>query len=65
MIYLTFSIHNLDQVSDVGFKRLIQLDLVDVAQKNAKTQQQERSEICIKISTSHPPAVIVTMEAHK
>lgn len=65
MIHRFFSIHDLDQISDVEFKLLIQLDLVNVTQKNAKTQQQERFEICIKISASHPPAVILTMEAQE
>lgn len=62
MIYLLFSIHDLDQISDIGFKLLIQLDFIIVTQKNAKTQQQERFEICKKISGSHPCAVILTME---
>lgn len=41
------------------------MDLVNVTQKNAKTERQERFEICIKISASHSPAVILTMEAHE
>ncbi|KAI1241665.1 hypothetical protein IHE44_0005151 [Lamprotornis superbus] len=45
----SFSIRDLDQISDIGFKFLIQLDLVNVTQRNTKTQQQERFEICIKI----------------
>lgn len=43
----------------------LQLDLVNVTQKNTKTQQQERFEICIKISASHPPTVILTWKHMK